>query len=198
MKHKGSPPALPAVALVVMVLAVLTALTTPLTIARYSAAGTLDASARVATWDVFFTEEPSEYATAYLGGALKDASPEKFGISNSRTLTIKNNSEVAAEITAIRFRGERTETTVTDTSPACTINADDEAIASITLDTGGSSGVTDLGGGRYRFAIGAEAKFEVKLKAVTPNPSWGSASTDQNNNSCIRRYKVFFDVEQID
>ena len=54
------------------VLAVLAIVTTPLVVAqaKYTASGTVTASARVAKWDIKFTQDPATGGTGYFSGAV--------------------------------------------------------------------------------------------------------------------------------
>ena len=203
--------------LAVWVLAVLTVVTTPaaLTQAKYAASGTATASARVAKWDIKFTQEPATGATGYFSGAV--VSPTHPNAVNggfpaqtaTRTFKIKNDSEVTADVTVRLYYVQNDSVNfVVDASTGAVISSDANYPAM--LDTLGAAtsglnstitasgaGVVLQSGATYRFNPGAEGTFTISVKATAAAPAVDSGSA-ANAGNCIRKYKVFFDAVQVD
>ena len=232
-----APQVRPFIALAVLLLAFGVAVTTPIAMAKYTATATATTgSAKVALWDVKFTANPSG-STGYFSSsgtatpALVATNIPVSGQSNfptqatTRTFTIKNDSEVMADISIKLFyvRSDNVDFVVNPATRAITSTdqANYPAIQDPLTDTGGTrlvnSGIfsistTDVSlspndpgpgtaaGRMYRFPVGAQATFTITVKAPTANPVVpGTGSTSVSNwESCIRKYKVFFDAVQID
>jgi len=186
----------------------LAVLTAPLAVSKYVAPGEGAASARVAKWDVKFTLNPVTGSTGYFNGTVVSANHPLTGSAyptqtTTRTFRIKNDSEVAADVTIQLRYVTNDAAAVTDTSTLDTVNATSataaSGIASVTLTTTHSGTITGSGS-TFGFSAGADGTFTITTKATnnapqTPGTTSGAASYWQN---CIRKYEVYFNAVQID
>jgi len=178
---------------VLALLCVLTAVSLSLassTVAKYTASATVAASARVAKWDIWLSEDIKDNtkSTAHLSGA-------HFTTQNNgpttKTFKITNNSEVMAEVTIklVYVDTDVSKGTVGVNSTQATVGAATQGVTSI-LATG--TGVSQVTASEvYRLAPAAVATFTITMKNTT-NPS-GVTTTN-----CMRRYKVYFKAVQVD
>ena len=205
LSRRQAPPLVPLLALILTVAAVLTA---PLAMSKYVATGAGAAGARIAKWDIQFTQNPVTGSTGYFSGTVVGTNHPFTGSNyptqtTTRTFTITNSSEVIADVT-IQLRYTQndaiavTSASTLDVLGQVSTSAASGLTATIGLST--STGVTLQSGTTYRFPIGASATFTLTTKATdntprTPSTTSGTASYWQN---CIRNYKVFFNAVQVD
>ena len=198
------------------VLAVLTIVTTPLAVtqAKYTANGTVTASARVAKWDIKFTQDPATGGTGYFSGAVvgpanPNANAGYPAQTTARTFKIKNGSEVTADV-ALKLYYVQNDSVDFAVDPATKAVTSDNLDYPAVLDSSigsGSSGIAGIGvagagvttqtaNSVYRFEPGAEGTFTITFRATSGAPAVTSNSA-ANVSNCIRKYKVFFDAVQV-
>ena len=163
----------PAIALAALLLALVTAITTPLAMAKYTAAGAHTASGQVAKWGVNFPEGTAA-ASVRMNNAyvFYDAGNIGNGVTTSKTASVthtfivKNESQVAADIKLQAFYiVVDTVDHITGGKPDETSAATGYVIAHNTTNTGtvtAQSG-NNTGVATYRFSPGAQAVFNLTI-----------------------------------
>lgn len=178
------------------------------TMAQYAASATGTAAANVAKWDVGFSKHPTANAATTPSGAYLN-STARPGVATSWEFKIKNYGETAAVVTLklyyirndnvdfAKAGGKYTTASSNSNYPSVqdTINAANSGIKSVSLTP--NANIKELGSYKYLFAPGAEGTFTITPKATSGAPAI-SSNAATNVNNCIRRYKVFFDAEQVD
>ncbi|MCL1887560.1 MAG: hypothetical protein FWF96_01650 [Kiritimatiellaeota bacterium] len=195
---RRAAPATPVLAIVALLLTIGVVATTPLAFAKYAANATVAASARVAKWDVVFTQHPSAVHAAYNEAGTFLSTSTWTPTTSALTFKIKNNSEVAADVT-IYFRYVTSDSGTATASSAYHIpNATAAGMGNLSFSGTGVSQVT--ANSVYRFTPGAEGTFTFTQKKPTTEPSTPSTTSGSVTNweNCIRKYRIYFNAVQID
>jgi len=207
-------PAPPVLAIVALLLTVATVATTSLAFAKYAARATVQGSARVAKWDVYFYDSantPTAASTAYLNGDHREG-------PNSYSLCVMSTSEVAAEV-EIEIRYTESDGTVLPDP----VTASSSLFASYTYNPGlinaagqgiSSFGNNFLGEGvpghgspgsgpvnvknnfQFTYSPSAWVWFQIGIKAI--KTSAGGNPSGTAIDGCMRSYKAFVKAVQVD
>jgi len=206
-KRHGTPPVIAAALTALVILCLVSTPMAYITMARYTASATVTASGRVATWDVKFITDPVSGSTGYFGGTIVSANHPRTGIgyptqTTTRTFRIRNDSEVAADVT-IQLRYVTSDTSTASASSTLDVinqisTTAASGLASVSLTTTHSGTITGSWP-TYRFSIGADGTFTITTKA-TNNAPRAPSTTNQSTywQNSIRKYRVYFNAVQID
>jgi|GEM_PF-1746316 len=175
--------------------------TTP-SMARYVAEAAMEATARVASWDVAYAQQPAtatrhENITVFhTHHTATHAAPTPVINRNAahrsgpvtRPFTIANNSQVTADVSNIVLRYVTADNqTPSAASPTVTGSTSGHGAHNIVFNA--SPNVAPLAGGVFRHQVGAIGTRTIQIQATSRAGLPGSA---------IRWYRVFFDAVQVD
>ena len=184
MKRKGTSCLSYVLALLCMLTAVSSSLASA-TLAKYFVSANVAASARVAKWDVKFTDATTSN--------LKDTAIFYIGSSSgARRIRVLNDSEVAAKITVkAKWDGD-------DATTGAASGDWSDTYTTVAYSATGSSGVISGSGRTVSLEPKGYAEFTVTVTGTTPPASVGTTLGGAANTRDTYRVEFYLEAEQID